>query len=113
MTGTFVVANLTDEAAARDFEVTNELSAGGGSYVLPQRWAAAFDVQGFGGIEYRSRFVTKDGAGEHSVAVFGAEKAGNGPFVADDHRSLTEAAVEAQIPIRRKPAAVTNVTGVI
>lgn len=110
----FSVANLTDARAGTHFAVTNELSAGAGSYDVAHRWAASFDAHCFGGIEYRSRFVTKAGAGEHALAVFGQEKIGVGPFdEAATARTLTEAAADAQILIRRKPAALTNVTDTI
>jgi hypothetical protein len=104
------VADLTHEAAGRDFGVTNELSGSGGSYAMPQIWAVYFDAKGFGGIEYRARFVTKEGPDQYAVAVFGEEKEHDGPFAATGPaRTLTEAAADARIPIRRKPAAITKV----
>ncbi|WP_426519610.1 RES family NAD+ phosphorylase [Diaminobutyricibacter sp. McL0618] len=57
-----------DTKRARHYGVKNELSTMV-PYAIPQKWAAAFDAAGFGGLRYISRQVS--GSDDASWAIFG------------------------------------------
>jgi hypothetical protein len=63
--------NLTRDAGAIAFGVTNELSTMY-PYGISQQWASALSAAGFEGIKYRSRFDTRD----HILGLAIFDKAG-------------------------------------
>jgi hypothetical protein len=68
-----LLANTTSSAATKS-HITREISTVT-PYALPQAWAAAFQLGGFGGVRYFGRFSTGAGRVDQCVALFGANPA--------------------------------------
>lgn len=96
----------TGSARAANFGLTLEISTLD-DYVVPQRWAQAFDAHGVGGIRYQTRFST--GADAQGVALFG--QAGAATWAPDPApMSLRDAATRAGLTVAGRPTSVRIVT---